>query len=103
MLGRPGRNFAAGMSGGIAYVLDEDGTFATRCNTGMVELGPISNHDEIKQLHALIVRHHQYTEQARRAHPGRMGCLDKFVGDRLRAERSIWYDKVLPRPRCKRT
>ncbi|MEF2277495.1 glutamate synthase-related protein [Deinococcus sp. YIM 134068] len=38
VLGRTGRNFAAGMSGGIAYVYDEDGTFASRCNTAMVNL-----------------------------------------------------------------
>jgi glutamate synthase domain-containing protein 3 len=38
VLGRTGRNFAAGMSGGIAYVFDEDGTFAERCNTSMVAL-----------------------------------------------------------------
>jgi glutamate synthase (NADPH) large chain len=61
VLGRTGRNFAAGMSGGTAYVLDEDGSFSTRCNTGMVELGPLGNADEIKRVHALIVRHHQYT------------------------------------------
>jgi glutamate synthase domain-containing protein 3 len=61
VLGPTGRNFAAGMSGGIAYVLDEDGTFATRCNTGMVEVGPIADRDELKRVHALIVRHHQYT------------------------------------------
>jgi glutamate synthase (NADPH) large chain len=64
VLGKTGRNFAAGMSGGVAYVLDEDGSFASRCNTGMVELGPIGNQDEIKQLHALIVRHLQYTQSA---------------------------------------
>jgi glutamate synthase domain-containing protein 3 len=62
VLGKTGRNFAAGMSGGVAYVLDEDGSFASRCNPGMVELGPIGNQDELKQLHALIVRHGQYTE-----------------------------------------
>ena len=38
VLGRTGRNFAAGMSGGIAYVYDEDGQFASRCNTAMVSL-----------------------------------------------------------------
>ncbi|HSY79790.1 MAG TPA: glutamate synthase-related protein, partial [Verrucomicrobiae bacterium] len=64
VLGKTGRNFAAGMSGGVAYVLDEDGSFASRCNPGMVELGPINNHDELKQLHALIVRHQQYTGSA---------------------------------------
>src|SRR5690606_19869814 len=40
VLGRTGRNFAAGMSGGIAYVLDERGEFARRCNPGMVDLEP---------------------------------------------------------------
>ncbi len=38
VLGKTGRNFAAGMSGGLAYVLDEDGSFKSRCNMGMVEL-----------------------------------------------------------------
>jgi glutamate synthase domain-containing protein 3 len=41
VLGRTGRNFAAGMSGGIAYVFDEDGTFARRCNVSMVSLEPL--------------------------------------------------------------
>ena len=41
VLGRTGRNFAAGMSGGVAYVYDADGTFASRCNTAMVALGPV--------------------------------------------------------------
>ena len=38
VLGKTGRNFAAGMSGGVAYVYDEDGSFARRCNTAMVTL-----------------------------------------------------------------
>ena len=42
VLGKTGRNFAAGMSGGIAYVYDEDGTFAERCNMAQVEIEPIS-------------------------------------------------------------
>jgi glutamate synthase (NADPH/NADH) large chain len=41
VLGMTGRNFAAGMSGGIAYVYDEDGSFADRCNTAQVELQKI--------------------------------------------------------------
>jgi len=41
VLGRTGRNFAAGMSGGVAFVYDDDGTFATRCNTAMVALEPV--------------------------------------------------------------
>jgi glutamate synthase (NADPH/NADH) large chain len=64
VLGKTGRNFAAGMSGGLAYVLDEDGSFAPRCNTGMVELGPVTDPDDLKQLHALITRHRQYTQSA---------------------------------------
>ena len=47
VLGRTGRNFAAGMSGGIAYVLDEDGTFQKRCNMAMVELQPIAAEEEV--------------------------------------------------------
>jgi glutamate synthase (NADPH/NADH) large chain len=41
VLGRTGRNFAAGMSGGVAYVYDPDGSFATRCNASMVTLVPV--------------------------------------------------------------
>jgi glutamate synthase (NADPH/NADH) large chain len=47
VLGRTGRNFAAGMSGGIAYVLDDDGTFESRCNMAMVELEPIPEEEDI--------------------------------------------------------
>jgi glutamate synthase domain-containing protein 2/glutamate synthase domain-containing protein 1/glutamate synthase domain-containing protein 3 len=61
VLGGTGRNFAAGMSGGVAYVLDEGGDFASKCNPGMVELGPVADPDDLKQLHALVVRHRQYT------------------------------------------
>ena len=44
-LGSTGRNFAAGMSGGIAYVLDEQGDFSDRCNLAQVELEPIEAED----------------------------------------------------------
>jgi glutamate synthase (NADPH) large chain len=46
VLGRTGRNFAAGMSGGIAYVLDVDGDFDSRCNLIMVELEPVTEEDD---------------------------------------------------------
>jgi glutamate synthase (NADPH/NADH) large chain len=46
VLGPTGRNFAAGMSGGIAYVYDEDDTFEQRCNLAMVDLEPIAEEDE---------------------------------------------------------
>jgi glutamate synthase (NADPH/NADH) large chain len=96
VLGRTGRNFAAGMSGGIAYVLDEDGTFPTRCNLAMVELEPVpeeeainariyhASHDldghgrvdvltdmtryDAARLHLLIARHARFSGSRRAAH-----------------------------------
>src|SRR5207237_653840 len=46
VLGRTGRNFAAGMSGGLAYVLDEEGDFAQRCNLQMVDLETLDDPEE---------------------------------------------------------
>jgi glutamate synthase (NADPH) large chain len=46
VLGATGRNFAAGMSGGIAYVFDEDGEFVKRCNAAMVDLEPVLSESE---------------------------------------------------------
>ncbi len=60
VLGRTGRNFAAGMSGGIAYVLDVDGGFEVRCNTGMVDLKPLHD-DSVPELRYLLERHLRYT------------------------------------------
>ena len=60
VLGRTGRNFAAGMSGGIAYVLDEDGTFATRCNSELVGLERVENGDA-EALRALVEEHGRRT------------------------------------------
>jgi glutamate synthase domain-containing protein 2/glutamate synthase domain-containing protein 3 len=60
ILGRTGRNFAAGMSGGIAYVLDEDGGFAGRVNTETVDLDPMDESD-LETLQRLVRRHFQYT------------------------------------------
>jgi glutamate synthase (NADPH/NADH) large chain len=93
VLGDSGRNFAAGMSGGIAYVLDERGDFEQRCNLAMVELEPIAEEDEALEqldhqggdlethglvdirhdmtrhdawrLRQLIARHVHYTDSAR--------------------------------------
>ena len=61
ILGLTGRNFAAGMSGGIAYVLDVDGSFASRCNLEMVALQKLATEDDIKHLRDLIWRHAAYT------------------------------------------
>ena len=61
VLGETGRNFAAGMSGGIAYVLDWTGDFATRTNKEMVGLEPLQDTQEIEDLKALVQRHADYT------------------------------------------
>jgi glutamate synthase domain-containing protein 3 len=61
VLGPTGRNFAAGMSGGLAYVLDEDGTFAQRCNMGMVGFEQPSEADAI-ELRAMLEEHLRRTD-----------------------------------------
>jgi glutamate synthase (NADPH) large chain len=81
VLGKTGRNFAAGMSGGVAYVYDDDGLFATRCNTAMVALDKVLPADEQRQhsepatwhqgqsdeqlLRKLIEDHHKWTGSLR--------------------------------------
>src|SRR5213594_2591486 len=57
VLGRTGRNFAAGMSGGIAFVLDVDADFKRRCNLGMVNLEPLERAEDIELVRDLIRRH----------------------------------------------
>ena len=64
ILGSTGVNFAAGMSGGIAYVLDSDQLFDTRCNLEMVELSPIIDEIESKFLYDMISRHVELTTSA---------------------------------------
>jgi len=64
VLGETGLNFAAGMSGGIAYVLDEAGSFADRCNPDMVDLDPVESNEDIAELLNLIERHKEYTDSA---------------------------------------
>jgi glutamate synthase domain-containing protein 2/glutamate synthase domain-containing protein 1/glutamate synthase domain-containing protein 3 len=56
VLGPTGRNFAAGMSGGVAYVYDVDSRFETRCNTELVDLDPVGDEDT-EELRALIAEH----------------------------------------------
>jgi glutamate synthase (NADPH) large chain len=62
VIGGSGRNFAAGMSGGIAYVLDEAGDFASRCNTGMVDLEPLVDVEDVELVKDLLSRHIRYTQ-----------------------------------------
>ena len=66
ILGRTGRNFGAGMSGGVAYVYDADGMFAKRCNLSMVELEKPDDEDK-EVIHALLHNHQQYTASSRAA------------------------------------
>jgi glutamate synthase (ferredoxin) len=65
VLGPTGRNFAAGMSGGIAYVLDEFGTFPRNCNQEMVKLFRLEDEDEIKVVREMIRKHAEYTHSKR--------------------------------------
>ena len=62
ILGRTGRNFAAGMSGGIAYVWDVDGDFQLKCNLGTVELERVETDEDLGELLMLIELHHRYTD-----------------------------------------
>ncbi|KAK4228981.1 putative glutamate synthase [NADPH] [Podospora fimiseda] len=61
ILGTTGRNFAAGMSGGIAYILDIQQDFLSKLNTEMVEAGPVEEPEEVAYLRGLIEDHHHYT------------------------------------------
>lgn len=81
ILGSTGRNFAAGMSGGIAYVLDEAGDFIeNRCNPDMVDFDPL-NEDDVNCLRKMIERHAEYTEStvAKRVLEHWEESLKKFV------------------------
>jgi glutamate synthase (ferredoxin) len=66
VLGLTGRNFAAGMSGGVAYVLDNDGDFDRRCNRAMVDLSYLDRQParEIEEVRQMIIRHVFYTDSA---------------------------------------
>ncbi|KAK1431855.1 hypothetical protein QVD17_08595 [Tagetes erecta] len=61
ILGKTGRNFAAGMSGGIAYVLDVDSKFRSRCNPELVDLDKVEDEDDITTLRMMIQQHQRYT------------------------------------------
>jgi glutamate synthase (NADPH/NADH) large chain len=61
ILGPTGRNFAAGMSGGIAYVWDPHGDFAPKCNTGTVDLEAVEEDEDIAELREMIELHREYT------------------------------------------
>ena len=86
VLGPTGRNFAAGMSGGVAYILDEDRTFETRCNMGMVGFEGLSEADVI-ELRAMIEEHGQRTASPVAARI--LGQWDELIGGKA-------FIKVMP-------
>jgi glutamate synthase (ferredoxin) len=61
IIGKTGRNFGAGMSGGVAFVFDEDGTFPDRCNREMVGLEPLEENEDLDLVQGLLQRHVEYT------------------------------------------
>jgi glutamate synthase (ferredoxin) len=67
VLGATGRNLAAGMSGGVAYILDETGDFPTRCNQQMVGLEKLEDPEEIADLREIIQKHADYTQSEKAA------------------------------------
>ncbi len=81
VIGSTGRNFAAGMSGGIAYVLDESGNFDFFCNKGLVDLMPVQDYSDIQELQFLLHKHllHTNSEKARHVLVNWEKSLPKFV------------------------
>ncbi|CAL9198032.1 unnamed protein product [Musa hybrid cultivar] len=81
ILGKTGRNFAAGMSGGIAYVFDVDGMFHTRCNPELVDLEKIEDGEDITTLRMMIQQHQRHTSSvlAREVLSNFDSLLPKFV------------------------
>jgi glutamate synthase (ferredoxin) len=65
VLGPTGKNFAAGMSGGIAYVYDEDGSFPKNCNLEMVKLYPLEDPEDIEEVKELLRRFGRHTGSPR--------------------------------------
>jgi glutamate synthase (NADPH) large chain len=81
VLGSTGRNFAAGMSGGLAYVLDRDDSFPIHCNQSIVDLLPVEEPEDVEQLKSLIEEHFQSTQSsvAKRVLDEWEETLPKFV------------------------
>ncbi len=68
VIGPTGRNFAAGMSGGVAYVLDESGKFDYFCNKGLVELEPVQDYEDITELQFFLNKHLLHTNSPKARH-----------------------------------
>lgn len=65
VIGKTGRNFGAGMSGGIAYVLDEDCSFEGKCTEAMLEIENISSKNDEETVYKLVENHYKYTDSAK--------------------------------------
>ncbi|CAI5714867.1 unnamed protein product [Peronospora effusa] len=90
VLGSTGRNFAAGMSGGIAYIYDEDNSFQSKCNMGMVGVGPLTetaSDGEIQELKVLISKHLERTQS-----PKAQKVLDDWDTSTSKFMRVMPYD-----------
>ncbi|MSU61893.1 MAG: glutamate synthase large subunit [Pedosphaera sp.] len=86
VLGPAGRNFAAGMSGGVAYVLDEAGDFAGRCNLQMVALERLEDAEEIEEVKSMVQRHLDHTRSRKASEV--LGAWSQFLPK---------FIKVMPR------
>ena len=77
VIGRCGRNFAAGMSAGIAYVLDEDGDFDRHCNMDMVELSLVETESDVAELKVILETHLRETGSKKAAEI--LGSWDSYL------------------------
>jgi len=84
VLGKTGRNFGAGMSGGIAYIYDKEGFFKNKCNMSMVELD-VPDQQDAQTIKELLVNHNKYT----------LSPLAKKIADDLKHELK-YFVKVMP-------
>jgi glutamate synthase (ferredoxin) len=84
VLGNTGRNFAAGMSGGVAYVMDADGTFDRRCNPGLVDVEPLEEEEDVALVVQMLRDHLRYTNST-------------LAGDLLADWSPTRFVKVIPR------
>ena len=81
MLGSTGRNFAAGMSGGVAFIFDEEENFRKLYNPDMVGLEAVESDEDVSLLQGLLERHLEWTgsEKAQRILEDWDDCLSKFI------------------------
>lgn len=98
VIGRCGRNFAAGMSGGIAYVLDEREHFLPKCNKEMVEVGVLEDMDDVRDVYELILEHYEETNSKKAK-----VILDNWEEYKLKFKKVIppGYKEILSRKKLK--